>query len=243
MTARLAERTWTELEPRRPVVLLPLGSCEQHGPHLPLDTDAAVATAVAERALALLRGEVDAVLAPTQNYGASGEHEGFPGTVSIGHTALHLLVVELGRSVLRWAERLVVVNGHGGNLRSLVGAVRRLRYEGRDVAWWACSGGESHGHAGRAETSLMHALRPDSVRSARMESGPLGSDDRVLERLMSVGVRAVSPNGVIGSPDGANAAEGGELLAEMSAGLAEAVRAWHVDGTGRLANASRVGVP
>lgn len=234
MTARLANRTWTELESRQPVVLLPLGSCEQHGPHLPLDTDAAVATAVAERALALLHGEVDALLAPTQHYGASGEHEGFPGTASLGHTALHLLVLELGRSMLRWAGRLVVVNGHGGNLRSLVGAVRRLRLEGRDVTWWASTSSDSDAHAGRTETSLMSALRPASVHMGRSVAGPREPAERLLDRLMAVGVRAVSPSGVLGDPAGATASAGDELLNRMSAGLAEAVRSWQADSAGRL---------
>nr|WP_218889738.1 mycofactocin biosynthesis peptidyl-dipeptidase MftE [Saccharopolyspora hordei] len=230
----MAELTWTELDRRGPVVLLPLGSCEQHGPHLPLDTDAAVATAVAERALAQLTSTVDVVVAPTQNYGASGEHESFPGTASIGHAALHHLVVELGRSVLRWADRLVVVNGHGGNLKSLVGAVRRLRDEGRDVAWWACGTGEPNAHAGRSETSLMHALRPESVRRGRIATGPSPSDDGLLDRLVAVGVRGVSPNGVLGDPAGATAAEGAELLAGMASALADAVCRWQVDSAGRL---------
>src|SRR5215204_2153898 len=88
------------------LVLVPVGSVEQHGPHLPLDTDTRIAAAVAARAAtgALL-------VAPPVAYGASGEHEGFAGTVSIGHEALRLLLVELGRSASRWAARLVFVNG------------------------------------------------------------------------------------------------------------------------------------
>ncbi|KEI45531.1 mycofactocin biosynthesis peptidyl-dipeptidase MftE [Saccharopolyspora rectivirgula] len=241
MTGHLADRTWPELEAREPLVLLPLGACEQHGPHLPLDTDAAIATAVAERALALLRSDTDVVLAPTQNYSASGEHEGFPGTISIGHTALHLLIVEIGRSMLRWASRLVVVNGHGGNLNSLAGAVRRLRSEGRNVAWWPCANGEPHAHSGRAETSIVHALRPHAVRGAHLEPGP--DAPAVLDQLQTLGVKAVSPNGVLGNPAGANGAEGAELLAKMSTALAAAVRGWQVDDTGRLLVAPKVGAP
>src|SRR6478736_2828422 len=79
------------------------------------------------------------LVAPPIAYGASGEHEGFPGTVSIGHEALRLLLVELGRSAARWAGRVLFVNGHGGNVPTLVDAVRLLRYEGRDAAWLACA--------------------------------------------------------------------------------------------------------
>ena len=150
----LGERAWPEID-GRPTLLVPVGSTEQHGPHLPLDTDARVAAAVAARA-----ADAGALLvAPPVAYGASGEHEGFPGTVSIGHEALRLLLVELGRSAARWAGRLVFVNGHGGNVPTLVDAVRLLRYEGRDAAWFACApGGDAH--AGRTETSLMLALDP-----------------------------------------------------------------------------------
>jgi creatinine amidohydrolase len=99
MTA-LGDRVSPELVDR-PTVLVPVGAVEQHGPHLPLDTDACVAAAVAARAAAA----TNLLVAPPVAYGASGEHEGFPGTVSIGHAALRLLLVELGRSAGRWAGR------------------------------------------------------------------------------------------------------------------------------------------
>ena len=95
--------------------------------------------------------------------------------MSIGHEALRLLLVELGRSAARWAGRLVFVNGHGGNVPTLVDAVRLLRYEGRDAAWFACApGGDAH--AGRTETSLMLALDPACVRPASggRQPGPAG---------------------------------------------------------------------
>ena len=81
--AQLVDRSWPEV--RRPVVLVPLGSTEQHGPHLPLDTDTTVASVVAaELAVRLAADGTDAVVAPAIAYGASGEHQCFPGTVSIG---------------------------------------------------------------------------------------------------------------------------------------------------------------
>ena len=135
----LADTPWPELGARVEVVLLPVGSCEQHGPHLPFVADAAVATEVARRAVAVLRAEgVHAVLAPTLPYGASGEHQHFPGTIDIGHEALFRVLVELGRSVSCWAERLVLVNGHGGNLPTVAAAVAQLRHERRDAAWVPC---------------------------------------------------------------------------------------------------------
>src|SRR5215207_10423466 len=97
MTAELGRTTWPQLSGRSPLLVVPTGSCEQHGPHLPLQTDTTVATAVAARVVAALQ-DVDAVLSPAFPYGASGEHAGFPGTLSVGLDGLRTLVVELGRS-------------------------------------------------------------------------------------------------------------------------------------------------
>ncbi|MHB9857011.1 mycofactocin biosynthesis peptidyl-dipeptidase MftE [Streptomyces sp. YIM S03343] len=230
----LADLPWPELTGRRPLVLLPLGSCEQHGPHLPLDTDTAVATAVAERAAARL-GEAGGVLvAPAQPYGASGEHEGFPGTVSIGHEALRLLLVETGRSLLRWASRLLVVNGHGGNLDGLTDAVTTLRREGRDVAWWPCVPPGSDAHAGRTETSMMLTLRPAAVRTERAVAGPTEPVHLLMDRLIAESVGGVSPSGVLGDPAGAHAEEGGRLLDAMADRLTADLGAWRITGNGRL---------
>ncbi|MFE6286536.1 mycofactocin biosynthesis peptidyl-dipeptidase MftE [Streptomyces sp. NPDC057877] len=232
--SRLADVTWPDLEGRRPLVLLPLGSCEQHGPHLPLDTDAAVAQAVAERAAARLGGTADVLVAPPQAYGASGEHEGFPGTVSLGHAALRLLITEIGRSLLRWADRLLVVNGHGGNLVSLADAVTGLRGESRDAAWWPCLPPGSDAHAGRTETSLMLRLRPSAVRGERAVAGPTEPVGQLMDRLRAESVRGVSPSGVLGDPAGAAAGEGERLLDRMADRLATDIGVWRVSGHGRL---------
>jgi len=231
---RLADQTWPDLADSRPLVVLPLGSCEQHGPHLPLDTDHTVAEAVADRVVALLANDTDLLVAPGQPYAASGEHEGFPGTASIGHTALYLLIVELGRSVLRWADRLLVVNGHGGNLPSLPAAIATLRREGRDAAWWPCLPRSADLHAGHAETSMMLRLRTAAVRADRAVAGPCEPIERLLDRLIAESVRGVSDSGVLGDPTGASAQHGEELLAGMAVQLAEDIRAWQVSDRGRL---------
>ncbi len=223
----LAGAVWPEL-PGRPLLAVPLGSVEQHGPHLPLATDTVVAEAVVRAA------RLDAVVAPAVPYGASGEHEGFPGTVSIGTDALTTLLVEYGRSACRWAGRLLVVNGHGGNLDALRSAVPLLRAEGRDAAWFPCGVPGGDAHAGRTETSLLAHLEPGSVRTDRSVAGVTTPVGDLLPRLRAEGVRAVSPTGVLGDPAGASAEEGARLLAGLAARLSAAVARWDVAEDGRL---------
>ena len=215
---RLVDRTWPTVG--APLVLVPLGATEQHGPHLPLDVDATIAVTIADTLAARVRDSGgDAVVAPEIAYGSSGEHQDFPGTMSIGTTALQLLLVELGRSATVWAPRIVFVNAHGGNLEALVAAVRVLRSEGRDVAWLPCSpeGGAPHdAHAGFDETSMMLHLRRSAVRSDAIEPGATAPIGELLPRLRADGVRAVSPNGVLGDPRGASASEGERLLAAIA---------------------------
>src|ERR1700745_3964286 len=133
----LGAATSSQLWSISPSVMIPLGSTEQHGPHLPLDTDTRIATAVARGAVAGLGSRLEQgwVVAPALAYGASGEHQDFAGTISIGTEALTMLLVEYGRSATCWAHRLAFVNGHGGNVGALNDAVGKLRAEGRDVGW------------------------------------------------------------------------------------------------------------
>jgi creatinine amidohydrolase len=226
----LGDRVWPEVSAA--TVLVPLGALEQHGPHLPLDTDARVAAAVAARVAV---GDPASLVAPPLAYGASGEHEGFPGTLSIGHEALRAVLVELGRSAFRWASRLVFVNGHGGNLPTVPEAVAQLRHEGRDAAWSPCVVAGGDAHAGRTETSILLALDADAVRQDAAEPGATAPLTELLPALRAGGVAAVSPNGVLGDPTGANAPEGERLLAEMAAALRTRLTRWRPDGTGRLA--------
>lgn len=216
-TRVLADATWPEL-PADLTVLVPVGSTEQHGPHLPLDVDTAIAVAVCKEAAR--RGGDGLRVAPPVTYGASGEHQDFPGTVSIGTEALASTLVEIGRSARLWAGRIVFVNGHGGNLDALERAVARLRAEGADAAWLPCRHGD--GHAGRAETSLMLHLDPARVRPGRAAGATAPVRD-LLPRLRAEGVRAVAPSGVLGDPTGATAEEGRALLDRMADEVATAV--------------------
>jgi mycofactocin system creatininase family protein len=213
----LSTARWPEVEagPRR-LLVVPLGSLEQHGPHLPMDTDTRIACAVGSRACA---GRAGVGLAPPVAIGASGEHADFPGTLSIGTVALSALLVELGRHAsLHWSAMLLV-NGHGGNGPAIADAVSRLREEGRECHVWHAGLPGGDAHAGRTETSMMLALAPSEVLLDRAAAGDTRPIAELLPELRAHGVRKVSPNGVLGDPAGASAAEGKQLLAQLVAGL------------------------
>ncbi|MEU4320350.1 mycofactocin biosynthesis peptidyl-dipeptidase MftE [Nocardia fluminea] len=204
------------------ILVIPLGATEQHGPHLPLSTDSDIASAVCRRAAAE-RG--DLLIAPAVAYGASGEHAGFAGTLSIGQAALELLVVELCRSATDTFSRIVLVNGHGGNVETLRRAVASLRSESRDVRLFSPRyGGDPH--AGRTETSIQLALRPDLVRVELAEPGDRRPLAELLPLLRAGGVRACSRNGILGDPTGSNAGEGADLLGSATTALLEDLRRW-----------------
>lgn len=214
----------------QPTLLVPLGSTEQHGPHLPLDTDTRIATAVAAAAAEAL-GDL---VAPAIAYGSSGEHEGFPGTVSIGTEALMVLLVEYGRSACEWARRLVFVNGHGGNVDALSAAIRLLRTEGRDVAWWSCSADGADAHAGHAETSVLLHLSPEDVGVGEMQPGNTEPLADILPRLRKGGVSAVSATGVLGDPTTATVEAGSRIFEEMVVGCVARIRRWRPGANGML---------
>ncbi|MGH9093467.1 MAG: creatininase family protein, partial [Acidimicrobiales bacterium] len=123
-----------ELAAAGAVLAVPLGSTEQHGPHLPLAQDTELAVALCHR---LAARRPDVVVAPPVPYGASGEHEGFAGTLSIGCRALELVVVELCRSATATFGTVVLVSAHGGNAEPVRRACHRLAGEGRRVLAWA----------------------------------------------------------------------------------------------------------
>lgn len=228
----LRSATWPTV-PRGCTVLVPVGSIEQHGPHLPLDTDTVIATAVAEGTVARLRESHPYVgpflVAPALSYGASGEHQTFAGTSSIGTDTVRLVVIELGRSLRTWASTVVFVNGHGGNVAALEAAVCQLRNEGHDVIWHPCRTETADLHAGYTETSLMLHLDRERVRLELAVAGDPRPLAAIMPAMLEGGVKAVSPNGVLGDPVGATTQEGERLLRAMIADVATAI----LEATGR----------
>lgn len=217
--------TWPDLVDRNLAVVVPMGSTEQHGPHLPLDTDTAIAGAVARR---LVESVPELALAPAIAIGASGEHAGFPGTLSVGTAVLEEMVVEIGRSADAFAG-VIWLNAHGGNSEALRRAHARLADEGRRSLVLRCAVPGGDPHAGRTETSMMLAIDPTRVFMERAEAGVLEPWSALADRIIDGGVVAVTDNGVLGDPRGATADEGEQSLVALVDQLAEAVARWRDD--------------
>ena len=218
----LGDLVWTDLDGRRPLLVVPVGSLEQHGPHLPLDTDTRIATAVAARAVARCP---DCVLGPAVAFGASGEHGDFPGTLSIGTDALVTMLVELVRSADAFAG-VVFVNGHGGNTDALRTALDVTRDEGRRAHVWSPTVTDGDAHAGHTETSLLLAIDPSCVRIDALGPGETAPLSELLDRLRDEGVRAVSPTGVLGDPTTAGVEAGERLLPMLVDDLVDHLTRW-----------------
>jgi mycofactocin system creatininase family protein len=224
VAASLEAMTWPEIGrvAATSLLVVPLGSTEQHGPHLAVGTDTFVAVALADE---LAARRADVVVAPALPYGSAGEHADFAGTLSIGQAALETVVIELVRSADAFTG-VVLVSGHGGNREPLAAAVRTLRSEGRRVLAWSPRIESGDAHAGRTETSLLLAVRPDAVRLAEAERGDTRPLAELLPALRVGGVAAVSANGVLGDPTGASAEEGAATVVALADDLARAVEAW-----------------
>jgi mycofactocin precursor peptide peptidase len=218
----LGGATWPQVDATggRTVLAIPLGSLEQHGPHLPLDTDTRIAAAIAAGLAACCVG---VSVAPAVAYGASGEHADFPGTLLIGHQVLADLLVELVRSARRSFAGVVFVNAHGGNEEALVGVQRRCAADGDDVLVWRAMTPGGDAHAGRTETSLLLAIAPEVVRAELAERGRTEPIATLLPLLRTEGVRPVSSNGVLGDPTGASVEEGRALLDALVRDVTRAV--------------------
>lgn len=159
------------------VALLPVGAIEQHGPHLPLNTDAALAEGMALEASRRVKDATVLVL-PTLSVAKSDEHVGFPGVLTLDAPTLQAVLVQFGRSVARSGiRRLVFLNAHGGNVPVLQTAIRQLRIEEKmfcvSAGWMAM--GYPAGivdpdemrdgiHGGLVETAAMLHMRPDLVK-------------------------------------------------------------------------------
>jgi creatinine amidohydrolase len=234
------------LDGERTVALLPVAAIEQHGPHLPLSTDATIAAGLVDRLLARLPSGTPLLVLPLQAVGKSDEHIDYPGTLTLSAQTLIALWCELGASVRRAGVRkLILLNSHGGQIGPLQIVARELRAAHGMLAvaasWFAfglpagvvSAQEQRHGiHGGAVETAMMLALRPDLVamdlaRDFRPATLRLAEEAPRLASLGAAGfgwqTQDLHPAGACGDATLASAAMGEAILAHAVAALQELV--------------------
>jgi creatinine amidohydrolase len=234
MTALHLDRlTWAEVKAEikngRDTVIVPFGSTEQHGRHMPLGTDAVLGDefgwALADR--------LDAFLAPTVRFGCSEHHLSFPGTISVSAETFQRVVIDVVASLSRHGfRRIVLLPTHGGNFKPLAEAFAELKpvknvkvvaftdFEGLVKAAFESSGlsgiepARSGAHSGEWETSLMLALRPAQVKMDHAAEGFVGELSEIMSKVFD-GIQNLDENGVLGDPRPATAEAGEKYFEEM----------------------------
>jgi len=219
--------SWPEIraeqERGRDTVVLAFGATEQHGPHMPLATDALLGDHLAR----LVAEQLDAFLAPTVRFGCSEHHLEFPGTISISEPTFHAVVADVVSSLARGGfGRVIMIPTHGGNFGPLAAAIDAIGADpGIEVRALTDLGallaiaqlgereydvplGEGGIHAGEWETSMLAAIHPEMIRLDRREPGYTGDPGQAVGAIFSAGVHSVAENGVIGDPARSSAEHG-----------------------------------
>lgn len=242
--------TWPQIDAlsnkENVVVLQPTGTLEQHGPHLPLVVDSAIATAVLGKALAQLPETIPAYAMPTLYYGKSNEHWHFPGTITLSAQTLHQILIESAASLYRAGFRkLVWVNAHGGQPQVLEIAARDLHQQYPDLmvfplfTWNVPNNAaelvepkelELGIHAGDAETSLMLSILPDQVdmEKAVCEYPEELPEDSLLSMEGALPfawvIRDLTRSGVLGDATAATREKGDRLLQSLTEGWVQLIQ-------------------
>ncbi|WP_254528662.1 creatininase family protein [Natrinema gelatinilyticum] len=232
----LSDATWTDVRDlETDLAVVPVGSTEQHGPHAPLGTDVLTAEAVADAGIECVDRTV--VRAPAIPVGIAEEHRQFPGTMWVSDATFRDYVGEAVSSLVHHGfDRVVVVNGHGGNVDALREVGGRLTRDSDayvvPFTWFDCVGEHAAemGHGGPLETALLRHLEPESIREDRIDEARAGAAEGWGDWTSGVNLAYDSAefteNGVVGDPSGGDAERGNELLelaADSLARLLEAV--------------------
>jgi creatinine amidohydrolase/Fe(II)-dependent formamide hydrolase-like protein len=212
------------------IVLLPIGSCEQHGPHLPVDTDLRIAQLLADKLACSLKEE-EPILLPAIPFSCSWEHKG-PGTIAINAGTLAAILHDIARSLKAWRMSfvLVLVNWHGGNDILAPLAVEITATEGIPTtvipaisqvgkAWDESNITDAKEvHAGAVETSIIMAYWPNLITgdiNAADHCEPVIAPAKAQAVLQAVGIRSVTKTGIWGAPEDANPDKGRELIDKL----------------------------
>jgi creatinine amidohydrolase len=236
----LPRRYWQEmtteefaaLDTDQVIAVLPIASIEQHGPHLPVCTDACANQAVIERTLELLPEDLPVTVLPMMPVGKANEHSAFPGTLSLSSETVQHLWTEIAESVHRAGIRkLVFFNSHGGNRRILPVVAREIRERLDMLVIITNLSSDAPGnlfpaeerrygiHGGSVETSRMLYLRPDLVNMSKAENfhstmADLAKEFQQLPRTATIAWQAqdLNPAGVVGNARDADAERGRQLI-------------------------------
>ena len=226
----LTESTWTDVRDcDADVALLPVGSTEQHGPHAPLGTDSRSAEAIAARAAAEARDEL--VVAPVVPVGIAEEHRHFDGTLWVSEDTFRAYVRETVESLAYHGfDRVVLVNGHGGNTAAVREVCARITRDGTADAvpftWFDTVDAdllEGLGHGGPVETSVVAAIDAGLVHEERFDAAAAAAGDGFGEWVAGVNVaydfREFAESGNVGDPSSASAERGEAVLVDATAKL------------------------
>ena len=222
------------------IVVLPVASMEQHGPHLPVGVDTILTEAVCQAAAEVVAGDAAVVVAPTLWCGMAEHHMAFGGTFTFDiptyRSVLHSLLASIGRHGFK---RVLIVNGHGGNIAALAAFLpdiaREIGLELRVTTYFeqaktalgeVLEDQEGVHHACEAETSMMLVAAPDSVRRERLSEayGPAHSSAPPAGVARYRSFRDITPSGVIGDARRASAQKGEKLMAACRDGIAAVLR-------------------
>ena len=234
MTALHLDRlTWAEIKAEiqngRDTVVVPFGSTEQHGRHMPLGTDAVLGDEIGWG----LAERLDAFLAPTVRFGCSEHHLAFSGTISIGEETFRGIVTDVVASLSGHGfRRIVLLPTHGGNFKPMAEAVTNIEHaRGVRILAFTDLGGlvsaaaesskafgvnsaKSGAHSGEWETSLMLALRPEQVKMDRAAEGFVGELSEIMSKVFD-GIQNLDQNGVLGDPRPASIEAGKQYLEDI----------------------------